>query len=48
MEGNRLCKVSAEGVIPVKTMSQKKSNISKEGPGISRGPLSPGKEPVNN
>lgn len=48
MEGKRLGKVSAEGVIPVKTVNQEGSNIPKEGRGICRGASTLGREYLNN
>lgn len=48
MEGKRLGKVSAEGVIPVKTMNQETANIPKEGQGICRGPPTLRREPFKN
>lgn len=43
MERKRLGKVSTEGVIPVKTMNQERSNIPKEGQGICTGAPTPGR-----
>lgn len=48
MEGKGLAKVSAEGVIPVKTMNQNRSNIPKESQVIRRGPPTPHREPLKN
>lgn len=48
MEGKGLGKVSAEGLIPVKTMNKDRSNIPKEGQGICKGPPTLLREPLNN